>query len=379
MTYYWTVSYTDSRGATSNPSAATSFTTATVPMNQGGTSPLTMTVTGSAGHEITTLSDLAPDIASGTASGQLLTDLGASAVINSGALFDPSSQSPTVAIVEESGGLSKDVLGIVTPAGTNITTAITTVPTDSSFNAPPPAAWAFPNGLVAFEITGVTGLNDPVRVTFYTPAALPANAVWYKYTPLSGWMQINSKGTYDVTGATKLSSLTTFTVVNGKGVLTIPDNDIITNLSPAKGTVLDPGGPAVPAPVSTIPPIPEPSTSGGGCFIATAAFGSYFNPYVRILRDFRDTFLLTNRAGSAFVAWYYRVSPSIADRIRTRESLKIGVRAALMPAVGFSALCLKVGVLPAVLLTALLLLLVSTLMIAAVLRIAVAVVNGKKI
>ena len=106
VTYYWTVSYTDSRGATSIPSAVTSFTTATVPMNQGGTSPLTMTVTDSSGHEITTLSDLAPAVANGTASGQLLTDLGASAVINSGALFDPSSQSPTVAIVKESGGSS---------------------------------------------------------------------------------------------------------------------------------------------------------------------------------------------------------------------------------------------------------------------------------
>jgi hypothetical protein len=50
-----------------------------------------------------------------------------------------------------------------------------------------------------------------------------------------------------------------------------------------------------------------------------------------------------------------------------------------MPAVSFSFLCLKVGLLPAVLLTALLLLLVSTLTIAGVLRIAAAAVNGRKI
>ncbi len=183
VTYYWRVGYTDSRGATSTPSAATSFTAPAVPVNQGGTSPLTMTVTDSSGHEIIALSGLAAAVANGTASQQLLTDLGASAVINSGTLFDPRSQSPTVVIVKESGGASNNVLGIVTPAGTNITTATTTVPTDPSFNSPAPADYAFPNGIVSFKITGVTGPNNPAQVTFYTPAALPANAVWYKYSP----------------------------------------------------------------------------------------------------------------------------------------------------------------------------------------------------
>ncbi len=154
-------------------------------------------------------------------------------------------------------------------------------------------------------------------------------------------------------------------MVNGKGVLTIKDNDVADS-DPETGVVLDPGGPAVyaPVPATPVPANPGPG-GGGGCFIATAAFGSYFNPYVKILRDFRDRFLLTNRLGSAFVAWYYRVSPSIADRIRTRESLKASVRAALMPAVGFSALCLKIGALSAALLTVLFLLLTATLVVAA--------------
>jgi len=89
--------------------------------------------------------------------------------------------------------------------------------------------------------------------------------------------------------------------------------------------------------------------SGGDCFIATAAFGSYFDPRVKILRDFRDTFLFTNHAGQSFVNWYYKVSPPMADFIRTREILKTLVRILLLPTVGFASLCLTVGVLPTLL------------------------------
>ncbi|MEI8189936.1 MAG: CFI-box-CTERM domain-containing protein [candidate division NC10 bacterium] len=89
--------------------------------------------------------------------------------------------------------------------------------------------------------------------------------------------------------------------------------------------------------------------SGGGCFIATAAFGSYFDPRVKILRDFRDTFPFTNHAGQSFVNWYYKVSPPMADFIRTREIMKTVVRILLFPAVGFASLCLEIGILPTLL------------------------------
>jgi len=87
----------------------------------------------------------------------------------------------------------------------------------------------------------------------------------------------------------------------------------------------------------------------GGGFIATAAFGSYFNPYVKILRDFRDIFLMTSELGKAFVGWYYRVSPPIADAIRSSTIMKAGVRMVLLPLVGISYLSLAIGVIPTVL------------------------------
>ena len=69
--------------------------------------------------------------------------------------------------------------------------------------------------------------------------------------------------------------------------------------------------------------------SSGGCFIATAAYGSYLDPKVKILRDFRDQRLLTNSIGAEFVKFYYRHSPPIANYIREHEILRIIIRSLL--------------------------------------------------
>ena len=94
---------------------------------------------------------------------------------------------------------------------------------------------------------------------------------------------------------------------------------------------------------------------GGGCFIATAAYGSYEAPYVKILREFRDRYLIANCrlqianckieipniAGRVFVTLYYKVSPPIADFIRESEVLKFLVRIVLLPLIGMAAFLVK--------------------------------------
>lgn len=64
------------------------------------------------------------------------------------------------------------------------------------------------------------------------------------------------------------------------------------------------------------------SSSSGGCFIATAAYGSYFAPEVLELRSFRDYVLLPNPLGRLFVSAYYKVSPPVANLVAKSAFLK---------------------------------------------------------
>jgi len=71
----------------------------------------------------------------------------------------------------------------------------------------------------------------------------------------------------------------------------------------------------------------------GGCFIATATFGTPMAHEVNILKRFRDGFLLRNRTGEILVRSYYRLSPPIARAIKKSEMLRRIVRILLVPIV----------------------------------------------
>jgi len=82
--------------------------------------------------------------------------------------------------------------------------------------------------------------------------------------------------------------------------------------------------------------IPEPISDegeGGGCLIATAAYGSEMAPQVQLLREIRDNQLMNTDSGISFMTGfnqlYYSFSPTIADMQREnpmfQEIVKIGI------------------------------------------------------
>jgi hypothetical protein len=74
------------------------------------------------------------------------------------------------------------------------------------------------------------------------------------------------------------------------------------------------------------------------CLIATATYGSELAPQVQFLRDFRDQQIMNTFAGSnfmtAFNAWYYSFSPSVAGYESTSPSSRVLAKTALYPLIG---------------------------------------------
>jgi hypothetical protein len=69
---------------------------------------------------------------------------------------------------------------------------------------------------------------------------------------------------------------------------------------------------------------------GGGCVVATAAHGDYNAPEVKILRNFRDQYLLPYVGGRAAVRNYYQHGEPMAAFIAEREWARKATRASLV-------------------------------------------------
>ena len=79
----------------------------------------------------------------------------------------------------------------------------------------------------------------------------------------------------------------------------------------------------------------ESEEKGGGCLIATAAYGSEMAPQIQLLREIRDTQLMNTESGSTFMTGfnqlYYTFSPTIADMERESPMFKEAVKLGLTP------------------------------------------------
>jgi len=76
-------------------------------------------------------------------------------------------------------------------------------------------------------------------------------------------------------------------------------------------------------------------SGGGGCLIATAAFGSEMAPQVQFLRELRDNTVMSTESGTTFMTgfnqFYYSFSPYVADYERENPVFKEAVKVTLTP------------------------------------------------
>ena len=95
------------------------------------------------------------------------------------------------------------------------------------------------------------------------------------------------------------------------------------------GTVENKSGKCIP-----VEPTREKTNGGGGgCLIATAAYGTELAPQVQFLREIRDNTVLSTESGTSFMTGfnqvYYSFSPYIADYEKEnpafKELVKIGI------------------------------------------------------
>ena len=192
-----------------------------------------------------------------------------------------------------------------------------------------------PLGLITFKLT-VDNPGDTAVVTVYLSEPAPAGATWYIYDPINGWQDYSDYATFSEDGMSVTLELVDggfgdadgtangIIVVGASGFSSASDGDGNGEGDPGDGG--DGGTPVAPS--------VDDGGGAGGCFIATADYGSQMELHAKALGEFRERLLFTSHLGRAFVDLYYTCSPPVAEFIATHDQLRLMVRWSLLPLVG---------------------------------------------
>ena len=149
---------------------------------------------------------------------------------------------------------------------------------------------------------------------------------------------------------------TTFNYAGGSGTIAPPPPEPVIEEPVIEEPVIEEPVPVIeePEPILIAEPEPEPEPEplcgegtvmkdgkcvaeerGGGCLIATAAFGSEMAPQVQFLREIRDNTVMSTQSGTTFMTgfnqFYYSFSPYVADYERENSIFKETVKITLTP------------------------------------------------
>lgn len=223
------------------------------------------------------------------------------------------------------------VLGSLSDSGTAPPTPAT--PTASFGESRVRLAWPAVDGATTYDVYQTSSPTDPpaynrtVSVSEATVDGL-ANGIAYRFAVLA----VNRPRLYAAVKAVYGDVSATATTVSDAAKSPAPGDYGTARRSALSGEVT-----ATPQPVVEFPPLED----AGGCFIATAAYGSSLAPQVDVLRAFRERFLRPYAFGRLVIRAYETWSPPLAELIRSSDGLRWATRVVLWPVVGLAWLAVR--------------------------------------